>query len=119
MKKIFYLATCDTCKKIMKELDLSDFEKHEIKSKPISKAEFEEMKALAGSYEALFSRRAKLYKEMGLKEEKLEEKDFLHYLLEHYTFLKRPVIVAEGEIFVGSNPKTKLLLKERWGNASV
>ena len=54
----------------------------------------------------MFSRRAKLYKEMRLKNEKLSERDYRNYILEHYTFLKRPVIVYGQEIFIGNSSKT-------------
>ena len=115
MKKIYYLSTCSTCKKIMDSLDLTDFEKQDIKENPISKAELKTLKNLAGSYEKLFSRRAKLYKEMGLKDLELSEKDYEHYLLDHYTFLQRPVLVADNQIFIGSSPKTKKELIENFG----
>ena len=107
MKAFFYLKTCNTCTKIIKELDLpSDFVFQDIKSEAITVKQLEEIKALTGSYEALFSRRAKLYKEMGLKDMTLEEKDYKHYILEHYTFLKRPVLVVDKTVFVGNSPKT-------------
>lgn len=106
MKKIYHLATCDTCKRIIKELQLpSEFIKHEIKQQEITVKELEALRELAGSYEALFSKRAKLYKQRGLKDEKLTEDDFKRFLLEHYTFLKRPVIVNEGQIFIGNSKK--------------
>jgi len=107
MKKIYHLATCDTCKRIINELQLpSTFEKHEIKQQEITVKEMEILRDLAGSYEALFSKRAKLYKERGLKDENLSEDDFKRFLLEHYTFLKRPVIVNEDQIFIGNSKKT-------------
>lgn len=107
MKKIYHLATCDTCKRIINELQLpSTFEKHEIKQQEITVKEMEMLKGLAGSYEALFSKRAKLYKERGLKDENLSEDDFKRFLLEHYTFLKRPVLVNEDQIFIGNSKKT-------------
>lgn len=106
MKKIYYLATCDTCRRIMKELQLpSEYEKREIKQKELTVKELEELQKLAGSYEALFSKRAKLYKERGLKDEKLSEEDFKRFILEHYTFLKRPVIVNGEAIFIGNSAK--------------
>ncbi len=104
MRKVYYLKTCSTCIRILKELNLSeDFVLQNIKTEPITVAQLEEMKALAGSYEALFSKRSKLYKEMGLKNQKLKEKDFKHYILEHYTFLSRPVIIVDNSIFVGNS----------------
>lgn len=107
MNKIYYLKTCDTCKKIMNQINnLAQFELQDIKEQDITVKQVEEMYALTGSYEKLFSKRAKLYKEMGLKDEKLTENDFKRYILEHYTFLARPVIIFNNQIFVGNSPKT-------------
>ncbi|WP_372937602.1 arsenate reductase family protein [Seonamhaeicola sp.] len=107
MKKVYYLKTCSTCTRILKELNLpSEFILQDIKKDPITLSQLEEMKALAGSYEALFSKRSKLYKEMGLKNQALVERDFKHYILEHYTFLSRPVIILEDKIFIGNSKKT-------------
>jgi len=107
MNKIYYLATCDTCKRIINELELpASFEKREIKQQDITVKELEALRDLAGSYQALFSKRAKLYKERGLKDEVLTEDDYKRFILEHYTFLKRPVIVQGAEIFIGNSKKT-------------
>lgn len=107
MKKVYYLKTCNTCVRILKALNLSsDYILQDIKNEAITVKQLEEMKGLAGSYEALFSKRAKLYKEMGLKNQNLTERDFKHYILEHYTFLSRPVIVADNNIFIGNSKKT-------------
>ncbi|WP_314058779.1 arsenate reductase family protein [Empedobacter brevis] len=105
MKKIFFLKTCDTCKRIMKEFDFTGFELHEIKSTAISEEELAEMKDLAGSYEALFSRRAQNYKKLGLKDQQLSEEDIKNYILSDYTFLKRPVVVDGDKIFIGNEKK--------------
>ena len=107
MKKIYYLKTCSTCVRILKELNpSSDFILQDIKSQEITVKQVEEMQELSGSYEALFSKRAKLYKEMDLKNQNLTEKDFKHYILEHYTFLSRPVIIIDNQIFIGNSKKT-------------
>lgn len=63
------------------------------------------MHALAGSYEALFSRRALKYRELGLNEKTLSEKEYKKYILKEYTFLKRPVLIFNDEIFIGNAPK--------------
>lgn len=90
----------------MRTLDLpNDVEKREIKNNPITVKELEMLRNKAGSYEALFSKRAKLYKERGLKHEKLTEEDFRNFILEHYTFLKRPVLIFNDAIFIGNSPK--------------
>ena len=104
MKKLYYLKTCITCIRILKELDLpSDFVLQNIKTEEITVKQLDEMKRLAGSYEALFSKRSKLYKEMDLKNQHLEERDYKHYILDHYTFLSRPVIIVDENIFIGNS----------------
>ncbi|GGG38171.1 arsenate reductase family protein [Bizionia arctica] len=113
MKKVYYLKTCSTCLRILKELDLpSDFVLQDIKNEEITVKQLEEMKALAGSYEALFSKRAKLYKEMDLKNQALKEADYKQYILEHYTFLSRPVLIFNDQIFIGNSKKTTALTKQ-------
>ena len=106
MKKIYYLKTCNTCMRILKELNPSpDCILQDIKEKPLSVKELEELFSLSKNYEALFSKRAKLYKEMDLKNANLQERDYKHYILEHYTFLKRPVIIINDSIFIGNSKK--------------
>lgn len=107
MKKLYYLKTCSTCARIIKTLDLpSEVVLQDIKSEPITPAQLEALRTLSGSYEALFSKRAQRYKALGLKNEVLTEPDFKHYLLEHYTFLSRPVLVYNDRIFIGNSAKT-------------
>jgi arsenate reductase len=79
---------------------------HEIKSEQINEQQLSNLKDLAGSYEALFSKRAQLYKSEGLKDKNLTEDDFKNYILKHYTFLKRPVLVYNNQIFIGNSAKT-------------
>jgi arsenate reductase (glutaredoxin) len=104
MKKIFHLSTCDTCQRILKELEPpKDFKLQDIKTEAITSDQLESMAKLSGSYESLFSKRARLYKERNLKDQKLSEADYKTLILEHYTFLKRPVIVIENDIFIGNS----------------
>lgn len=83
-----------------------------IKVEKITPAQIDEMKKKAGSYESLFSRRAMKYKELGLKDKKLEEKDYRKLILDEYTFLKRPVVMMGNKIFIGSEKKTVAALKQ-------
>ena len=107
MKKIYHLATCSTCIRIIKELNLdSSVELQDIKTEKITPAQLEQMADLAGSYEALFSRRAMKYKSMGLKDKSLSEEDYKALILKEYTFLKRPVFVLGNQIFVGNSKAT-------------
>lgn len=107
MKKIYYLSSCTTCTRIIKELGIDDtWEKQDIKTENITLSQIEEMQKLTGSYESLFSRRAMKYKSLGLKDKNLSENDYKNYILEEYTFLKRPVIFVNDKIFVGNSKKT-------------
>lgn len=109
MDKIYYLASCDTCRKIIKSLPKDhDFKFHDIKQNPITVAELEKMRELSGSYEALFSKKAQLYKSMDLKNKSLTEDDYKKYILEHYTFLSRPVFIIKDNIYIGNTQQNML-----------
>lgn len=106
MKKVYYLSTCSTCSKILKELELpSDYELQDIKIDPLTADQLAALHKRVGSYENLFSKRAQLYKKRGLKDKSLTENDYKELLLEHYTFLKRPVLVVNNQIFIGNASK--------------
>ena len=113
MKKVYHLQNCTTSQAIIQEtgIDQRDFEMQDIKFEKITPDQLDEMKKMIGSYEALFSRRALKYKELGLKDQTLDEEDYRKYILEEYTFLKRPVVIVNGQIFAGSEQKTIEALK--------
>ena len=104
-KKIYYLSTCSTCSRIITELGLKDkkFDFQDIKTEKITASQLAEMKKMAGSYEALFSRIALKYRALGLDKKKLGEDDYKKYILDEYTFLKRPVFIIKDKIFVGNS----------------
>jgi arsenate reductase len=103
MKKIYYLPNCGTCKKIIEALpDKAEYQLQDIKTEPITAHQLEELRQLAGSYEVLFSRRSRKYP--PLKDQTLTEEDYRRLILEEYTFLKRPVIVKDGLIFIAKSP---------------
>ena len=89
----------------MQSLPLEDFEKQDIKTSPITEEQLSKMQLLSGSYEALFSRRSMKYKSLGLAGKDLSESDYKNYILEEYTFLKRPVFIIDNEIFIGNSKK--------------
>lgn len=113
MKKVYYLSTCTTCKRIIDELSVGDeFEYQDIKSEKITEEQIDEMRNLAGSYEALFSKIAMKYKSLGLKDKHLDEEDYKNYILEEYTFLKRPVFIIGDKIFIGNSKKNVEAIRE-------
>jgi arsenate reductase len=114
MKKIYYLSTCSTCNRIIKDLGLDDsFEFQDIKSNKITIEQIEEMEKMSGSYESLFSKRAMKYKAMGLKDKTLSENDIKNLIVDEYTFLKRPVILLNDKIFVGNSKKIVEAVKKK------
>lgn len=115
-KTIFHLATCSTCQRILKELKVDDtWTQREIKSKGIPAEEVDHMRKLAGSYEALFSRRAMKYRSLGLNEQDLTEQDYRKWIMDEYTFLKRPVVILDDDIFVGNAKAAVNGAKEKLG----
>ena len=113
MKKIYHLSTCSTCVRIIKELNpTEEVVLQDIKTEPITEAQIDEMAKMAGGYEPLFSRRAMKYKSMGLKEKILSEHDYRQLILDEYTFLSRPVMIVNEQIFVGNSKKVVEAAKE-------
>lgn len=100
--RIYYLSTCSTCQKILQSLNTRSCQLIDIKESPISETELDFMAKMAGSYEALFSRRAIKYRSMGLQDKNLNEIDYRKLILDEYTFLKRPVILVGNQIFIGN-----------------
>lgn len=113
-KKIYYLSTCDTCRKILKEINADEegFELQDIKACPLSEVQIDELAARVGGYEALINKRAMMYKEQKLGEKNLSEADFRGLLLQHYTFLKRPVIDYNEKLYVGNDKETIASVKK-------
>jgi arsenate reductase len=107
--KIYYLAPCATCRKIIKTLPKNaNLVYRDIKQDPITAEELNEMVQLSGSYEALFSKKAILYKTLDLKNKNLTEIDYKNYILDHYTFLSRPVFIIDNKIFIGNSQPVTL-----------
>ena len=116
MKVVFYLKSCNTCTRIIKEIKLdSSFIFREIKSNPLSTGEIEMIHELSKSYESIFNKRAKLFSEKNLKDVALTELEYKNFILENYTFLKRPVIITGEKIFIGNSKENILELKKHLG----
>lgn len=100
----------------MEELGgLEGFEKQNVREQHISPEDLDWLKSKTGSYESLFNRRSVKYKEMGLKDKTLTEDDYRRLILAHYSFLKRPVIVIDGEVFVGNAASTVEAARKKLG----
>lgn len=106
MKKIFHLSSCNTNQRILKELNPGeDVELQDIKAENIDGETLDWIKEKVGSYEALFSKRAMKYRGLGLDKMDLTEADYRKYILQEYTFLKRPFMINGDEVFIGNAKK--------------
>ena len=68
-------------------------------------AQVDQMIALAGSAESLFSKRARKYKELGLKDKSLSEADIRQRSSDEETFLKRTVGGRDEQRGIGNSKK--------------
>jgi len=106
MKRIYHLSSCSTCQRILKEISPSqEVELIDIKVQNIDAETLDWIKSKVGSYEALFSKRAMKFKSLGLNQMQLTETDYRKYMLEEYTFLKRPFMIFDGQVFIGNAAK--------------
>lgn len=106
MRRIYHLGNCTTCQAILAQLKLpEDVELIDIKETNIDPETLDWLKEKVGSYEGLFSKRALKYRGMGLHEMDLKEADYRKYMLEEYTFLKRPFIIYDDRIWIGNAKK--------------
>ena len=96
----------------MKALPLTGITLREVKSQPLTEVEIDTLAKKAGSYEAIFSKQAMQYRELGLHRQKLTEADFKKHLLTEYTFLKRPVLETPETAIAGNSPKAFVLMTE-------
>jgi len=102
MKRIYYLSSCDTCRRMMKEFNrLDEFELIDIKSANIDSKTLDFLKEKTGSHEVLFSKRAIKYKTLGLKDKNLSDQDFRQLILDEYTLLRRPILIDGDNILIG------------------
>jgi arsenate reductase len=107
MKRVYYLSTCDTCKKILEESAIADpdFELIDIKSSPMEAAMLDKLAGKVGSYEALLNKRARKLKEQNVVPSECTEDELRALILEEYTFLKRPVVIIGEQVFIGNAKK--------------
>ena len=114
MKKVYHLNSCSTCARLLKDVDFeaAGFELQNIKEQNIEEETVEFLKDKLGSYEAFFSKRAMKYKSLGLKEKNLSDDELKDYILDEYTFLKRPVVIDGDHVFVGNAKKTFEAIKK-------
>lgn len=100
----YWLPECTTCQKAKRRLDyhrLAPTNFRDIKREPLERAEIEQLAALVGGAENLFSRRSVKYRELRLKDKTLSDDEMLDLMTDEYTFLKRPILVIGEKAVAG------------------
>jgi arsenate reductase len=105
---VYWLPHCSTCQKAVKHLHergvrVDEF--RDLKGQPLQESEVRELARKVGGVEALFSRRAMKYRQMGLHEREVGEDEMVRLMTEEYTFVTRPVIVLGDRATAGSAAK--------------
>lgn len=103
---IYYLSTCDTNRKILKNLPVEKFELCDIKKNHVSEEHLDEAAKYLGSYQALLNKRAQKLKAMSEAEKPRTEAQMRAVILSDYTFLNRPLVKIGQFWFAGSQPET-------------
>ncbi len=102
----------------MKAVQLSDdFILLDLKDNPIDKKTLVFLRKNVSSYEDLLNRRSRTYQAMGLKDQRLTEAQLEKYILQEYSFLKRPIFIMDDLTFIGNSKKVVAALKDHLGEA--
>ncbi|WP_282038485.1 arsenate reductase family protein [Saccharicrinis aurantiacus] len=119
MKKIYYLSTCSTCRRIIKEINPdSSFIFQDLKEMPISAIQLDHLSKLTGGYASVFNRQARKYRELSLHTQELTEAQIRRYILNEYTLLKRPIFIVNDQVFVGNSRKVISALADHMTNVN-
>ena len=81
-----------------------------LKEEPLSEDEVRALAEKVGGIEALFSKRAMKYRQMGLHEREVSEDEMVRLMAEEYTFVTRPVIVRGNRATAGFSKKVDALV---------
>ena len=110
MKRIYYLSTCDTNRKILKNINTSQFEMIDIKTDNIAPDILDDAKSKLGRYVKLFNAKCLLYRDVPTEKRPKRDQGYRKYILSHYTYLKRPVIIDGDMVFSGSDKSNLVAL---------
>ncbi len=104
MNQFIYLSSCDTCKRILKEVNLpNDIILRDIKKTPLKPNELKSFKNITGTFRSLLNNRAQKLK--NIHKSVLSEEKIFSLLNEHYTYLKRPILYFNGQLFIVNSKK--------------
>ena len=113
MKRVYQLSSCSTCKRILASVTWpADIVVIDIKLHSIPAEVLEDLKTQYGSYEAVFSKKARRYADV--KSSITCDEDYKALMLSDYTFLRRPVIIYDGFYSVGNDRSAVAQIQDRF-----
>jgi Spx/MgsR family transcriptional regulator len=104
--RIYLYGNCSSCKnaeQLLKETGV-DYDRRDIFRDRLSTAEVNDLLREIGKRpEEVVSRRSIPYRELGLGDRAVADDELVELMSEHPGLLRRPIIVAPGEVQIGFN----------------
>jgi Spx/MgsR family transcriptional regulator len=102
MVEVYGIKNCDKIRKTRKWLTDHgvDYHFYDLKKEPLNREELKEFVHRIG-LDVLVNKRGMKWRQLGLKDQELNEDELFEKLLEHQTMIKRPVMVKDEAILVG------------------
>jgi Spx/MgsR family transcriptional regulator len=102
MIQVYGIKNCNKIRDTLKWLESQEAEYHfyDLKKEPLTREELEEFVHRIG-LDVLVNRKGMKYRQLGLNEKNLDDKELFEQLLKHQTMIKRPVIIKDEAILVG------------------
>ena len=100
IERFYWLPHCSTCIKAEQHLlnKGATIKRYiNVQEEKVTREELLELCNILGGVDKLFSKRAMKFRAWGLHEKTLTDEDMLNYMLEEYTFIKRPVLVTKDQ----------------------
>ena len=113
MNTYIYLSTCNTCMRILKELNLPEGTKiQDVKYEPISQIQLDALYDVTQSYEQLINKRSRVFQALNKAGKTLDETGYKQLLVNEYSCLKRPILHWENTFYLGNAKKTVAAMQQ-------
>lgn len=106
---VYGMPQCKTCQRALDflrfmKINISGF--RDVKTDKLTEEEIRKLAEIAGGAEAIFSRRAIMYRALDLDKVDLSDEDMIRHMANEHTFIRRPLIVTDNQkIFAGFHDK--------------
>ncbi len=76
----------------------------DLKVEMIDTTVFNDLRKHVSSYEDLFNKRSRIFTLIPVDSRPQDDVAWRALILTHYTFVKRPIIIFDEEVFIGNSP---------------